>query len=130
MFSGAHIRGLEHSYAECNEIHESLGCDLFCHSYNHWFLRSVQSSGCYTGGGLYQSCGKIARFGCVRHYAMHLDGVNLNCINAHFVVEWGSNMKLYVFAVKPKANTYLEHLIHFDDCVDLEFTTAEICNVI
>ena len=40
-------------------------------------------------------------------------------LNAHSVVEWGSNMKLYVFAIKPKANTYHEHLIHFDDCVSI-----------
>lgn len=35
-------------------------------------------------------------------------------------------MKLHVFPTKQKGNTYYEHLIRFDDCLDFDLAPTEI----
>ncbi len=41
-------------------------------------------------------------------------GVNLNCIDVYAVMERANDRKLHLFATKHEANTYSEHLIHYD----------------
>ena len=39
--------------------------------------------------------------------------VNPNCINVYAVLKWTNDMKLCIFAIKDKANSYSGYLIHF-----------------
>ena len=38
------------------------------------------------------------------------------CIDAYDVLEQANDMKLHVFAIKHKACTYYEYLLHYDVC--------------
>ena len=50
-------------------------------------------------------------------------GVNLSCTDVYAVLEWANDMKLQVFAIKHKTNTYHKHLIWiWWLCPDLELT--------
>ena len=82
---------------------------------------------------VYNKCAEISCFRSdlknnswvsLHHYAVNLDGVNVNCTDAYAVVEWENNMKLHIFATKHKANTYYEHSIHYDSSPPLKCTTS------
>ena len=53
-------------------------------------------------------------------------GVNLECVEDYGAWERANDLKLHIFAIKHKADTYSKHWTHSDDCVYLQLSPTQI----